>query len=328
MDPAGLDELDQRLLHAIQIEPRAAWTSVAPIVGADPSTLARRWRRLTREGIAWTTGFVSRGQSAVIEIECTAGMTDAVIEHLLPDTRVITLDCTSGGRDLLAFVSTNDLAELADYGRSTLGRLPGVHRTRTHLVNELLSEGSNWRMRALSSAEAARIPPAAKPRPRAPRHVTPELRAAIEQEVWVDGRVAVKTIAERHGFTPQRVADAIAVLREDGELAFRADVARSYSGWPISTWYFVEAPARTIEMAKASLARVPEIRLSFTSSSRFNLILFVWLHHLTDVNRFEAALEVALPGVRIADRSVVLELAKHFGRAVGPDSRVIRTLSL
>lgn len=326
MAEIGLDELDQRLLHALQIEPRAAWTSLAPVLGADPSTLARRWRRLHSEGIAWATGFVSRGQHALVEIVCAPDMTDAVIDRLLVDRRVVTLDYTSGGRDLLAFVSTDDLPGLADYGRATLRRLPGVRSTHTHLITEVFAEGSNWRMRALGAADAARVPAAAKPRARAPRQVAPALLEAVEKEVWTDGRVPVKTIAERHGFSPQRVADAIAVLRDNGGLGFRIDVARSFTGWPISAWYFIEAPARTIDLARSALSRVPEIRLAFTSSSRFNLILFVWLHDLADVNRFEIALENALTGIRIADRSVVLQLVKHFGRAVGGDTRVIGTI--
>jgi DNA-binding Lrp family transcriptional regulator len=137
------------------------------------------------------------------------------------------------------------------------------------------------------------------------------------------GGVPVAAIAEKYGFTPQRVADGIAVLRDNGELGFRTDIARSLSGWPVSTWYFIEAPARTIELARTALSRVPEIRLAFTASSRFNLILFVWLKTLAEVNRFEIALENALAGVRIADRSVVLQLVKHLGRTVGSDTRVI-----
>lgn len=319
-----LDELDRRLLHAVQIEPRATWTALAPLLEVDPGTLSRRWRRLTEDGIAWSTGLTRRlGQPALVEIVCEPTKAEAVMAELVADPRVLTLDYTAGSRDLLALISTDDLPGLADYGLQTLGRLAGVRSTRTHLINDIFIDGSNWRFRALSPAEAARVPPPTAPRSRAPRRVAPELRSAIEQEVWKDGRVAVNAIAEKHGFSPQRVADAIAVLRADGELGFRTDVARALSGWPVSTWYFVEAPARTLELARAALAGVPEIRLAFTSASGFNLILFVWLRNVADVNRFEIALEQALVGARIADRSVVLRLAKHLGRAVGRDTRVI-----
>jgi hypothetical protein len=39
----------------------------------------------------------------------------------------------------------------------------------------------------------------------------------------------------------------------------------------------------------------------------------VWLRTLQDVNRLEAIIEERLPGVTIADRSVVLRTVKHLG---------------
>ncbi|MET8468928.1 Lrp/AsnC family transcriptional regulator [Streptomyces sp. NPDC006422] len=141
--------------------------------------------------------------------------------------------------------------------------------------------------------------------------------------MWRDGRVPVTTIAERHGFSTQRVADALATLRRNGDLHFRTDLAREVSGWPVYTWYFVEASARTIETVRTSLATVPEVRLAFTSPSRYNLILAVWLRRLADVNRFEMALGSALPDSRIADRSVVLSIRKHMAQLIGPDTRAI-----
>jgi hypothetical protein len=135
--------------------------------------------------------------------------------------------------------------------------------------------------------------------------------------------VSIADIATRSGFAPQRVADAIATLRYSGDLRFRTDIARAVSGWPVYTWYFVEAPARTVEAARAAITAVPEVRLAITASSRYNLILAVWLRRIADVNRFEMALENALQGSRIADRAVVMRIAKHMGRAIGPDSRAL-----
>ena len=42
---------------------------------------------------------------------------------------------------------------------------------------------------------------------------------------------------------------------------------------------------------------------------------------LADLNRLEIALTGALEGSRIADRAVVLNIAKHLGRALGSDGR-------
>lgn len=317
----ALDQTDLRLLHALQIEPRASWNELAPVIGVDAGTLARRWARLDAEGLAWVTGHDNRGQLALLEIECDLKRLEEVAATMRRDRQVFVLDYSSGARDLLALVIGPDLAAISSYAVGRLGAIDGVRTVRTHISNEVLIDGSSWRLRALGSDEVARIRPPKPPRPRAARHVDEGLRAAIERELWVDGRVAIADIAARSGYAPQRVSDAIATLRHNGELRFRTDIARAASGWPVYTWYFVEAPARTIEAARAAITVVPEVRLAFTASSRYNLILAVWLRRIADVNRFEMALEQALQGSRIADRAVVLRIAKHMDRVIGPDTR-------
>lgn len=233
------------------------------------------------------------------------------------------LDHASGSRDLLALVQAPDLGSLSTYAVRRLGGIPGIRSVRTHLTSELLIDAASWRLRALTPDEAARVPAARPPRARAAGQVPDDLRAALERELWHDGRMPIATLAARTGFAPQRIADAIATLRQRGELKFRIDLARDYTGWPIYTWYFVEAPARVVEAARSAITSVPEVRLAMTAASRYNLILAVWLRNLTDVNRFEMALETALPGSRIADRAVVLRIAKQLGRIVGPDTRAV-----
>lgn len=320
-----VDELDRRLLHAIQIEPRASWAALAPILGADATTLTRRWHRLRQAGIAWTTGIIAPRQNALIEIVCVPAKGESVVEHLRNDRRVIMLDYTSGSRDLMATVAAHDLPALADYALHVLGRREGVQSMRLHLANEVLIDGSNWRIRALSDDEAARIPSAGAPRARAPRRIVPELRNAIEEELWKDGRATAKAIADRHSFAPQRVTDAIAVMRETGQLRVRTDVARAYSGWPVSAWYFLEIPAQSLASVRTTIARIPEVRMAVSTASQWNLTLLVWLRNLADVTRFEIALEKVLGGASIADRSVVLRALKHLGREVLPDTRVVDT---
>lgn len=318
-----LSHTDARLLHALQIEPRATWQDLAPVIGVDPATLARRWQRLKADGLVWVTGHYAEVQTALLEISCDLTKLNGVIEALRQDNRVSVLDITSGDRDMLAHVGAYDLADLSAYAVDRLGAIPGVRSVRIHVANETLVDGASWRLRALTPEEEGRVPVPRSPRPRAARSVDAGLRAVIGRELWVDGRASASDIAASSGYTPQRVADAIGTLRSNGELKLRTDVARGASGWPVSAWYFVEVPARTLEATRDAIAAVPEVRLAFTSPSRYNLIISVWLRRLSDIARFEVVLEQALGGARIADRAVVLRIAKHMNHIVGDDTRSI-----
>jgi len=323
MHPGDLDSTDRKLLHALQIEPRASWKSLERVVGVNSSTLARRWARLSDEGLAWVTGHPQGGQSALVEIESELTQIPKVTQALMAEPYVQTIELCSGARSILALINAPDMVALSEFLTDRLGRIAAIKTAHSHVSSEIYVDGSSWRLRELSQEELSRMPPPPSPRPRAARHVPPELKAAIFEEVWRDGRVPVAVIAERHGVSPQRVADAIATLRRDDALRFRTDIARNATEWTTQAWYFIEAPSTLRDAIRHTVDSVPEIRFAMTTASRANLVLVVWLRHLGDVHKFETMLESALRGARVVDRSVVLRAVKHLNRRLGPATAAV-----
>lgn len=323
MSAPALDHTDLRLLHALQVEPRASWNQLAPVVGVGAGTLARRWERISAEGLAWVTGVDTRGQLTLLEIDCDLAHSEAVAEQLTRDPRVKVLDFGSGARTLLALIVFEDLAASSQFLTHDLGALAGVRTVRSHLVSETLVDGGHWRLRALKPEEIDRVPAPPPPRSRAATRVPADVDAALMRELWADGRAPISDMAERTGISAQRLADGIATLRQSGALAFRTDIAREASDWPVYAWYFIEASGRALVAAQRSISSVPEVRLAVTSASRYNLILAVWLRQISDVSRFEIALQKALADAHIGDRSVVLRTVKHMNQRIGPRTRAV-----
>ncbi|CAN5344832.1 hypothetical protein BH09ACT9_BH09ACT9_40940 [soil metagenome] len=52
----GIDEIDLRIINALQLAPRSKWLSLAEPLELDAATLARRWNRLSESSLAWVTG--------------------------------------------------------------------------------------------------------------------------------------------------------------------------------------------------------------------------------------------------------------------------------
>ena len=73
---------------------------------------------------------------------------------------------------------------------------------------------------------------------------TPELRKTYFE--WFLKAHHYRGGASFMSFVDNIKRDAVATLRQRGDLRFRVDLARGYTGWPIYTWYFVEAPARVV----------------------------------------------------------------------------------
>lgn len=212
-------------------------------------------------------------------------------------------------------LADNPLA-IWEVATNRIGALEGVRNTQTHLVTEVVREASDWRLRALTPQEVAAVPRPRPPRARAPRTVHPEVEAALRHCLTEDGRRPISHIAAEHGLSEQRVADELARMRADGFLRIRTDVARSVTGWPVYVWYFVRTAAKHIQQMRGLMARIPEARTALAVASQYKLVVAVWLREMTDVMRFEAALEAAVPSARIVDRSVVFRMSKHLGRLI------------
>ena len=54
-----LSPQDQELISLLQWAPRITWGEAAEILGAHATTLAGRWEKLERSGIAWITAQVN-----------------------------------------------------------------------------------------------------------------------------------------------------------------------------------------------------------------------------------------------------------------------------
>src|SRR5688572_4325201 len=121
-----LDELDRRLVHALQINPRARWTALAPILGVDAVTLGRRWERMADAGVAWVSGHPGPdliGPLAMVEIEAVPAATLGLADEISSDREAFTVDLTAGGRGLLVLVAASSMDALTEY---LLSRLPSL----------------------------------------------------------------------------------------------------------------------------------------------------------------------------------------------------------
>ncbi|QYB06794.1 Lrp/AsnC family transcriptional regulator [Rhodococcus sp. USK10] len=315
---SGQRDADLRLIHALQVEPRASWADLGRVLRTDPVALARRWARIVADGHAWVTGVPRRYPvSAIVEVECAPGSAGAAGEVLEAEAEVLTLDYTAGRRDIIAAVGTSDMHALSALTLDRLHQRDVITRVRTHLVTEYLLQGDSWRLDILTDAEIRSIPVARAPRARAARSVSDTLAQILFEELYHDGRASTGHIAERAGVSTQTVADAISTLRHSGRLILRTDVARVYTGWPVSAWYFLQVPASAIHLLTQRLGEMHEVRLAAAISSEYNLAMAVWLRDLPDVNRFETLLEKAIGGAAVVrDRAVVIRPGTHLGRSL------------
>lgn len=319
MTDLDLDTDDRRLIAALQVRPRASWTELAAILGPSAVTLARRWARLSEAGAAWITVAPNLGPGtgtlglgvALVELRVPPGQVLAIADELATVPEVATIDLTAGGRELVLTIIAGDEDALAQLLLERLHPLGLVLSVHSHPVTRTYVDGSSWRLPGLAEGERNRLTPHLAPPNRA--RISP-LFEAVARELARDGRISAAELAERLDLRPRRARDLIADVVGTRRLRFRTELARRYSGYPLCTWYFLKTPASQRANVATRIAALQQARAVVAMVGQYDLAVDVWTRTLDDVQRLEATIEERMPGVHIADRSLVLRTVKLMGR--------------
>ncbi|RKT86255.1 DNA-binding transcriptional regulator, Lrp family [Saccharopolyspora antimicrobica] len=316
MQEKTLDELDRSILHALQISPRASWTTVGRVLGVDAVTATRRWDRLRSTGSAWTTCYpgvrlIDAGFTAYVEIDVQSGRMMDVSRALAAYPQVVTVEHLAGGRDVLAMVLVQNLGALSELVTEHIAALPGVARTRAALATRVFSEGSRWRLRSLTPAQQRQLT----------RPATDQSRAEVDEydhrlitALSRDARAPAVELARQTGLSAPNVRRRIAGLVHRGDAVLRCEIARGLTEWPVAATLWASVPPGEIDKVAQGLRALPELRMCSSVTGPHNLLFTLWLNSVADLARLETLLAERLPQLHLVDRAVTLRMVKLMGQ--------------
>ncbi|MGW7485056.1 Lrp/AsnC family transcriptional regulator [Nonomuraea muscovyensis] len=326
-----LDEDDLRLIHAVQLAPRAPWTIVGPACGLHPITAARRWQRLVDRGLVSvlvTPGpsLMRRLSPAYLDLECRPGDRPAVIAALRVNPRVASIAIAASGRSLVLTLMADSPHTLAGLVIDQIGALPGVLRTELYPITQMYGEGSSWRLDALDRDEIKHLD--RRPDPGSRPIAVSERHRALFRALSLDARAPAAVLAQQLGESPSTTTRRLAAMRAAGLISMRCDVTPEAAGWPILVNYLTRVPAGVLESAGRALAALPENRGTFAIAARANLFVSQWLRGMSDIQSAEARMTAAIPAMEVCDRMVTLRTVKRMGRILDTDGRSIGVVPL
>jgi DNA-binding Lrp family transcriptional regulator len=330
-ESATLDDLDVRIVAALQVAPRADWQRIGKAVQVSASTVARRWARMTEAGLAWTSCHPMRvpGISptiAFIEVDCAPAKLYSVANHLINDPHVLNAAHVTGTCDLLLTAVFADHASLARYVGFRLGYLDGVVANRAQIVTRLHTDGTRWRLHRLTEQQTAILHRGRPDRPAAPELRTDPDNAdmALMTALSTNCRLPIVDLAEQTGMSPTTIQRRLARLEADRILIYRCDVAQHLSGWPETvTLRGSVSPSDTTTIA-SQLSGLREVRMCVSTTGHHNLSFTLWLRSLDQLPALEARLATRIPDLTVAERIVTLWRLKIGGHILDPEGRHLR----
>lgn len=318
----GPDEQDLQLINALQIAPRASWQALARVLGSGAQTLARRWQRLSESGVAWVAtypgGRYADSVMAIVEVDCAARAQAEVVTALCADPRVVTVEESTQGCDLLLTVMTADLPEMSAFALDGLGRMAGLSRRRTCLATSVFHDGGHWRLRSLTREQNTQLQ-ALEQRPESSSSRPPAQAWPLIQALAADGRRSARQIAEATGRNPATVRRQLPQLLRSGLLTMRCELAQPASSRPVSCTLRGRLDPSDAPRTIGVLRSLPNLRLAISTTGDDNFLMTVWVAELSEIPELETLLAERLPALTITRSGINLRTAKRVGWLLDED---------
>jgi len=143
------DELDYKIIQALNENGRASASEIARCLNAKPRTIRKRIEHLLESGAFHPTIVINPEEfgyntSADIFIRVEPEFEQRVIEEIcaMPEISYIAFSLGSHDISLEARLKTN--GELYDFVRERIGKMPGVTVSRFVLVPRILKNAHEW----------------------------------------------------------------------------------------------------------------------------------------------------------------------------------------
>ncbi|MGC7098792.1 Lrp/AsnC family transcriptional regulator [Amycolatopsis lurida] len=312
-----IDELDRRIIGALQLNGRAPWSAIARWAGASETTVQRRFAALHERGLVHVVGVIdldrtAAGSSMLVRVQARPGKGWELAEQLAARPEARFLAVVTGSADLIVDFVAHDNDELL---RLLFTDLPGaglITGTDSVAVIRTFTTAPMWDTGLLppEAAEDLRpghLPPYERDDWNTPPRRPSELERAVAEELAADGRLPVSTIARRLGRSESSAARALERLVATGSLQFRTLVEPGPLGYAVEFMLWLSIHPGKLNEAGRCLARHPGTKFLAASTGRFNLVGQMVLPSTADLFRYTDEVIGRLPGLTASD--VTLHLA-------------------
>lgn len=239
----ALDTADEQLVRSLQLQPRAPFSLIGEVIGLSEQTVARRYRRLRREGLLRVTaGFhpSALGRTVwIVRVRCRPDGARSVAEALARRDDVSWVTIVAGGAEVVFHLGARSDRDAEDLLTRLLPRTAPVLDVSAAAVlrmfaggdpadwdglRDALTEGQSGRLREARSHGA---PPQTVPRQWSPRHGDDALLDALV----LDGRAAYSALARAAGTSAGKARRRVESLLDAGVIYIDVDLAPALIGY-------------------------------------------------------------------------------------------------
>ncbi|MGC4808238.1 Lrp/AsnC family transcriptional regulator [Micromonospora sp. DT233] len=316
MVPQPLDQLDLRLLQALELDGRASFSRIAQVLGVSDQTVARRFRRLAGTVRLRVTGMTDDSRlgrdSWIVRLGCTPNVAEQLALALArrPDTQYV--DLVSGGTEVMCAMLPRTRQERDDLLLERLQRIPRVTSVSAHCILHSFYGGPLGWLRKISALDpdeeaALRLPATAAPAAPIVLEPTDEaLLAALRR----DGRAPLAELCRATGQSEAVTRRHLERLRASGVLYFAVEYDYEPLGHGVGAMCWLTVAPHALARTGQALAEHPQVRFAGVVTGPANMAVFLVGRSSSDLYAYLSDRIGALSGVQSAETALILRRVK------------------
>ncbi|GCD41988.1 Lrp/AsnC family transcriptional regulator [Streptomyces paromomycinus] len=326
MDSGSPDDLDQRLLHALQLDGRAPYRRLARTLDISEHTAARRYHRLRRLGLR-ITGRPDPQRLGhtrwLLRLRCTPDTVRPLADSLArrSDTSWVTL--TTSGTDLYCAVDAPTADSHNALLLTALPRTPNLVSVTAHCMLHIF-KGATTTWHATRYLTPAPASAAASPDPTAPLHLDTTDHTLLT-ELARDGRATLPALSKAAARSPSSIQRHLDRLRHHGALDFYVDFAPQLLGHHMSAQLWLTVAPAHLSSVGAALATHPAIAFAAAVTGSANLVANGIFRTPADLYTYIDQDLGTLPGIHSIDTAPTLYEVKRLAAPFTPVRARART---
>ncbi|MFJ4650298.1 Lrp/AsnC family transcriptional regulator [Nocardia sp. NPDC088792] len=317
MREAGiLDLLDTRIVHALQLDPRIPFSRIAAELGVAEQTVARRYRRMRRDGIIRVIGAVDAralGENDwIVRLHCRPDGALQVAEALAERDDAAWISIAAAGAEIVFSLHPRSEHDRDDLLVKRLQRSAPVHDIAAAMILHrfVRRDVIDWRGRQyLAGGESHSV---------AGEYDEADLRLRAEDRVLLehlarDGRTSYAMLARSAGMSIGRVIRRIAALRAGGILYFDLDIAAVAAGSGTAAFLWLRVDPARLESIGRAITEHDETLYAAAITGSFNIFAVLAADNTNALYRYVTTKMSVLEGIHGFELSPVLQRLKHAG---------------
>ncbi len=315
--------MDRRIVRALQLNPRAPFSLLGPVLGMAEQTAARRLRRLVREGLLRVTAVVdphALGQTTwTVRVRCRPEGATALAEALARRDDVSWVSIHSAGWEVTFNLRARSDADAQDLLVRLLPKTTPVLDVSAAAVLHTFIGGdpADWQgwIDTLTGDQTERLRPKSRPAAQDRVALTREDRLLLDL-LAADGRASYAALARRTRSTSGRVRRRVEALAASGVLHFDVDLAPAASGAHAVTMLWLTVTPDALDAAGTALAGCGEIPYAAALTGPANLTAALAAESLDGVYQFLTDILAHIPGITGYDLAPQLRAVKQAGTLI------------